>query len=97
MRGYVRVEVAYAAAGGAQAVIEVGLPAGSTVQDAIRASGILARFPEIDLARQPVGVFGEPAALTRTVRDGERIEIYRPLLADPKEARRQRARRGKRG
>jgi putative ubiquitin-RnfH superfamily antitoxin RatB of RatAB toxin-antitoxin module len=96
MTGRVRVEVAYATAA-EQAVIEVALPAGSTVEDAIHASGILARFPEIDLARQPVGVFGERAALTDAVRDGDRIEIYRALIADPKEARRQRAVRGKRG
>lgn len=91
----VRVEVAYAAAA-EQAVIEVAVPAGSTVEDAIRASGILVRFPEIDIARQPVGIFGERVALTDAVRDGDRIEIYRALVADPKEARRRRARRGKR-
>lgn len=92
----VRVEVAYAAAA-EQAVIEVMLPAGSTVEDAIRASGILARFPEIDIMSQSVGIFGERVALTHAVRDGDRIEIYRVLVADPKEARRRRATRGKRG
>jgi putative ubiquitin-RnfH superfamily antitoxin RatB of RatAB toxin-antitoxin module len=88
-----RVEVAYASPS-RQEVIEIGVPPGATVEQAIRASGILERFPEIDVTRQRVGVFGEIARLDDPVHDGDRVEIYRPLIADPKQARRQRAARG---
>jgi uncharacterized protein len=67
------------------------LPVGSSVEQAIRASGLLEEFPVIDLARQRVGVFGELVQLDDCLQGGERVEIYRPLLADPKEARRRRA------
>lgn len=83
-------EVAYAAVS-EQVIIPVTVAAGASIEDAIRASGILQRFPEIDLARNPVGVFGEVANLADAVREGERIEIYRALRADPKMARRLRA------
>jgi len=85
-----RVQVAYATPA-RQEVIEVTLPAGATIEDAIRRSGILARCPEIDLARNRVGIYGEAARLQDPVRDGDRVEIYRPLQADPKEIRRARA------
>jgi len=87
-----RVEVAYAASADRQEVIAVELPAGATVEQAVRASGVLVRFPEIDLARNPVGVFGECVAPDRVLEDGERVEIYRALVADPKVVRRRRAR-----
>lgn len=83
-------EVAYALAH-RQTVIPVRLPAGGTVGDAIQASGILERHPEIDLSQQAVGVFGEVATHHTQLHDGDRVEIYRPLLIDPKEARKQRA------
>lgn len=90
-----RVEVAYATPA-RQEVIEASVRPGATVEQVIRASGMLARFPEIDLTRQRVGIFGEIARLEDAVHNGDRVEIYRPLLADPKEARRKRAtRRGK--
>jgi putative ubiquitin-RnfH superfamily antitoxin RatB of RatAB toxin-antitoxin module len=90
-----RVEVAYATPA-RQEVIEVSVRPGATLEQVIRASGMLTRFPEIDLARQRVGIFGETARLQDAVHDGDRVEIYRPLVADPKEARRARAtRRGK--
>jgi putative ubiquitin-RnfH superfamily antitoxin RatB of RatAB toxin-antitoxin module len=79
-----------------QCVLEVGVAPGTTIEQAIRASGILERYPQIDLATQAVGIFGERAALSERVRDGDRVEIYRPLVADPKEARRRRASRGRR-
>lgn len=88
----VSVEVAYARAD-VQTLVEVEVPAGATIEEAIRACGILKRFPEIDLTHAAVGVFGARASLLDTVRAGDRIEIYRPLIADPKEARRRRARR----
>ncbi len=87
-----RIEVAYAAGPTCQVVLELERDVPCTVEEAIRDSGILARFPEIDLARAIVGIYGRRVALTETVRDGDRVEIYRPLTADPKEARRRRAR-----
>ncbi|HYN00611.1 MAG TPA: RnfH family protein [Aestuariivirgaceae bacterium] len=87
-----RAEVAYALPE-EQIVIELQLPEGATVGEAIRASGMLARFPEIELTRIAVGIFGERAVLDDPLQEGDRVEIYRPLLADPKETRRRRARR----
>lgn len=84
------VEVVYALPA-RQTVIALTLDAPCTVEEAIRASGILEQFPEIDLARQPVGVFGQRVTLSDRVHDGDRVEIYRALIADPKEARRRRA------
>lgn len=86
----IEVEVAYAAPQ-RQITKTVALPAGSNVEQAIRASGLLDEFPEIDLALQRVGVFGEFARLDESLHGGERVEIYRSLIADPKEARRRRA------
>jgi putative ubiquitin-RnfH superfamily antitoxin RatB of RatAB toxin-antitoxin module len=84
------VEVVYALAE-AQDAVTLQLPPGATLRDAILRSGILERHPEIDLGVQKVGVFGAPAALDRPVADGDRVEIYRSLVMDPKEARRRRA------
>ncbi|TCP95762.1 hypothetical protein EDC44_10743 [Cricetibacter osteomyelitidis] len=67
------------------------LDEGTTVQAAIVQSGILQQFQEINLAENKVGIFSRPVKLTDTLNDGDRIEIYRPLLADPKEIRRKRA------
>jgi putative ubiquitin-RnfH superfamily antitoxin RatB of RatAB toxin-antitoxin module len=69
----------------------VRLPDGASVRDAIARSGVAARQPTIDLGACRVGIWGRLAALDERVRDGDRVEIYRPLQADPKEARRQRA------
>lgn len=66
------------------------LPEGSTVRDAVRASGLAAEFPDIDPTR--VGVFGKRVQPASRLRDRDRVEIYRPLRADPKELRRRRAR-----
>lgn len=89
-----RVDVAYAPSADEQCVETLELPAGATVREAIDASGLLRRYPEIDLARNAVGVFGERVPLARVLEDGERVEIYRALIADPKEARRRKAARG---
>jgi len=86
----ITVEVVYANASQQQS-ISVVLDEGSTLETAIDRSGILIIFPEIDLTQQPVGVFGQPKKLTDRVYEGARIEIYRPLLMDPKEARKRRA------
>ena len=88
------VEVAYAMAT-SQEVIEVSARPGATVEEVIRASGLLERCPEIDLSHQRVGIYGELAQLQDAVHDGDRVEIYRPLVADPKEIRRQRVARRK--
>lgn len=85
-----RVDVAYARPD-EQAVERVALPPKATVLDAITASGLLERFPEIDLATAAVGIFGTAARLGDPVEEGDRVEIYRPLIADPKGARRERA------
>lgn len=87
----VRVEVAYALAH-RQMVITVELPAGVTLRDAILHSGICRHFPEIDPDHCTAGVHGRPRALDSTLRDGDRVEIYRPLIADPRDSRRRRAR-----
>ena len=72
------------------AVVE--LPDGASVRDAIARSGVTARHPIIDLGACRVGIWGRPAGLDDRVRNGDRVEIYRPLQADPKESRRARAR-----
>lgn len=89
----IRAEVVYATPT-CQREKSVVLPYGATVEAAIRASGLLEEFPEIDLGVNRAGIFGEVVALDLAIEDGTRIEIYRPLIADPKEARRLRARRG---
>lgn len=85
------VEVVYAASADEQRAVAVELPAGATVENAIRASDLPARYPEIDLTQNAVGIFGERVTLDHVVEDGDRVEIYRSLIADPKEVRRQRA------
>lgn len=90
------MEVAYALRD-RQVLLTVELEKGCTVEQAIRRSGILEAFPEIEIARSPVGIFGRIVSLDARVRDGDRVEIYRPLIADPKDARRQRAQRAPAG
>jgi putative ubiquitin-RnfH superfamily antitoxin RatB of RatAB toxin-antitoxin module len=72
-------------------VIDVSLPAGSTVADALDRSGIAARHPEANVAQCPVGIFGKRVDRQTLVTNGDRVELYRLLIADPKEARRKRA------
>lgn len=86
----IRVEVAYARPDTAFC-IPVELAAGTSAADAIRASGLLERCPEIDLDMNRIGIFARPCQPADRVSDGDRIEIYRPLQVDPKEARRRRA------
>jgi hypothetical protein len=78
-----------------QEIISLKLPAGSTIQQAIEASGLLQRHPEIDLAKTKVGIYGKLSRMDTVVRERDRVEIYRPLIADPKEVRKQRAAEGK--
>jgi putative ubiquitin-RnfH superfamily antitoxin RatB of RatAB toxin-antitoxin module len=86
----IQVAVAYASPG-EHLYRHLRLAPGSTVGEAIRASGLLAQCPEIDLNRNRVGIFGRLAQLDTPLQDGDRVEIYRPLNTDPKEARRRRA------
>lgn len=91
----VRVEVAYAGPD-RQIIIPVDVPEGATLEQVILQSHIQEQFPEIQPATAKVGIFGKLGKLSATVRAGDRIEIYRPLLADPKAVRKQRAAEGKR-
>lgn len=88
------VEVAYALPE-KQVILKLMVAPGATLEDAIRASGILEQFPDIDLGSSKVGVFGKPGRLGDTLQPGDRVEIYRPLIADPKEVRKKRAAAGK--
>jgi putative ubiquitin-RnfH superfamily antitoxin RatB of RatAB toxin-antitoxin module len=78
-----------------QAVLTVESETPLTVSQVIEQSGIVDRFPEIDLGENKVGIFGKAAKLDTPLTDGDRVEIYRPLIADPKEARKKRAAEGK--
>lgn len=86
----IRVEVAYAKPE-EQVILNVTLPKGSTAEDAINSSGILKRFPEIDLAKTKIGIFSSACKLDHVLKEYDRVEIYRPLEHDPKDARRSRA------
>ena len=88
------VEVAYALPN-KQLIIPVQIAPGASVEIAIQASGILEKFPDIDLSVNQIGVFGKLAKLETPLRHLDRVEIYRPLIADPKEVRKQRAEDGK--
>lgn len=85
-----KVEVAFATPN-KQLVIEVTLTAGDLVEQVIERSGILNKFPEIDLSIMKLGMFGKLCKLDKRVERGDRIEIYRPLLQNPMDARRSRA------
>ena len=86
----VDVEVVYARPE-QQVIMALKMPETATVEQAINASGILSHFPEIDLTANKVGIFAKTCALEQVLKQGDRVEIYRPLLHDPKDARRQRA------
>lgn len=92
----INVEVAYALPE-KQIIRAVNVDAGTTIGAAIVQSGIMMDFPELEfeLEDAKVGIFGKAAAMTTELSDGDRVEIYRPLIADPKEVRRQRAAAGK--
>lgn len=90
----IRVEVAYASLY-EQVLLAVTVNEDTTIHQAIEQSGILARFPEIDLAVNRCGIYGKVAKLDDVLNEGDRIEIYRLLIADPKEQRKKRAAEGK--
>ncbi|MBT9498943.1 MAG: RnfH family protein [Zoogloea oleivorans] len=95
MSDSINVEVCYALRD-RQEIVRLKMPEGCTVQRAIDASGLLQKHPEIDLAKtNKLGVFAKLVKADTVLRDKDRIEIYRPLIADPKEVRRKRAEEGK--
>ncbi|MDX1539005.1 RnfH family protein [Arsukibacterium sp.] len=88
------VEVAYALPH-QQSLLTLSVLPGSTVLQVIEQSGILQQYPDIDLSQQKIGVWSRPVKPDEQVKDGDRIEIYRPLIADPKDLRRRRAEKAK--
>jgi putative ubiquitin-RnfH superfamily antitoxin RatB of RatAB toxin-antitoxin module len=90
----IKVEVAYALPD-EQVLLAVEVAPGATVAQAIERSGILSRFPEMRVAPGSVGIFGRQVRLDEPLRDGDRVEIYRPLIANPKQVRRERAKKPK--
>ena len=84
------VEVAYALAE-KQSLISLEVEEVTTLKDAIEASGILEKYNEIDLSKQQVGIFSKFATLDTVLREKDRVEIYRSLIADPKEVRKDRS------
>ncbi|WP_245673611.1 RnfH family protein [Endozoicomonas ascidiicola] len=92
----VHVEVAYAKAH-EQKIVSVTVKEGTTLREAVRQSGIVSFFPDIDIDQSTMGIFGKTVAKPdqQAVKEGDRIEIYRPLIADPKEVRKRRAEQAK--
>lgn len=90
----INIEVIYALRD-QQKSVRLQLEDGCTIKDAVERSGLLAEFPEIDLAKNKLGIWNKLAKPDAALRDRDRVEIYRPLIADPKEVRKQRAAEGK--
>jgi putative ubiquitin-RnfH superfamily antitoxin RatB of RatAB toxin-antitoxin module len=90
----ISVEVAYAKPD-MQVIIPIHVPQGTTLEQAIELSGVLQQFPEIDLSVNKVGIFGKISKKDHVLRQRDRVEIYRPLIADPKQVRKERAAQGK--
>lgn len=88
------VEVAYALPN-QQSLLTITVDSNSSVEQVVMQSGILQQYPQIDLTQQKVGIWSRPVKLSDSVKDGDRIEIYRPLIADPKDLRRRRAEKAK--
>lgn len=74
-----------------QVLITLDVEQGTTAEQAVKLSGVLERFTEIDLTKNKLGIFGKTTKVDQVLRDKDRVEIYRPLIADPKESRRKRA------
>lgn len=92
----IAIEVVYALAD-RQRLLRLSVPQGTTMREAVRLSGMQQHFPDADLRQAPLGIFGKavPKPEERVLEEGERVEIYRPLIADPKEVRKQRAAKAK--
>ena len=89
-----KIEVAYALRH-KQTLLNIEVGDNASVEDAILQSNILKKYPEINLKKNKVGIFGKITSLDVKLREKDRVEIYRPLIADPKEVRKQRAAEGK--
>jgi len=74
-----------------QQLVQVNVPAGTTARQALSFTGLAKQFPELDLESGPLGIFGRVVAGDTVLQSGDRVEVYRPLLMDPREARRRRA------
>ena len=94
MADMMNIEVCYAMAD-KQELVRVKLAEGATLQHALEASGLLAKYPQIDVKTNKFGIYNKLSKLDAPLRDRDRVEIYRPLIADPKEVRKQRAAEGK--
>jgi hypothetical protein len=88
---FMEIEVAYATPD-KQILLSIDVPVGCTVAEAISLSGIREEFPGMELDPKAVGIFSRKVSMDRELKEGDRVEIYRPLVADPKELRKQRAR-----
>ncbi len=94
MSDKINIEVVYALPH-EQTLLKLQVPQNATVSEAITLSGILGKYPDIAVDKNKFGIFGKLAKPDAVLRDKDRIEIYRPLIADPKEVRRKRAEEGK--
>ena len=94
MSSKINIEAVYALPD-EQTLFRQSVPEGATAAEAIKLCGILEKYPEIDLAANKLGIFGKLVKADTVLRDKDRIEIYRSLIADPKEVRRKRAEAGK--
>ena len=94
MTDNIDIEVVYALPA-EQTLLKKSVPVGTTVMEGIKLSGLLDKFPDLDLSQHKLGIFGKLTKEDAVLRDKDRIEIYRPLIADPKEVRRRRAEEGK--
>ncbi|MDR0634783.1 MAG: RnfH family protein [Azoarcus sp.] len=95
MSEFIEVEVVYALAH-QQDIVTVSLPEGATAHEAVEASGLMLKYPEIDPGgRNKLGIYARPARPDTVLREHDRVEIYRPLIADPKAVRKKRAEEGK--
>ena len=90
--GWLRIEVAYSPVPDTVDLTDLRLPPGASVADALAASGVTERHPLPDWSTVPLGIWGRPVERERRLADGDRVEVYRPLRVDPKEARRERYR-----
>ncbi len=90
----IAIEVCYAMAS-KQELVRLKLQTGSTLGQALEASGLLVKYPDIDLKKNKFGIWNKLSKVDAVLRDKDRVEIYRPLIADPKEVRKQRAAEGK--
>lgn len=91
---FIRVEVAYATPE-SQSILSLEVPPGTTAEEAVRLSGIEEEYPEIDLGGSRMGIFGKLVKRGQVLQPGDRVEVYRPLTADPKVVRRELAALGK--